>query len=156
MANEFIVNEFNKILDNSDFSPPLDLAMGTACIAANLKGLNIKIINLENKSSLADFFVLASATNITQAQAIADQICRITRGRGHRTLSVEGQKDGEWILIDFGNVIVHIFLEQAREIFNLDGLFASYSIVPIPQEFYFGVSPVLAEDVEAQFVKDYF
>lgn len=136
-SNDFITQEVEKIIKQQDLEFPLNLAMASAWILGNLKGLNLKIINTKKFSTLGDYYVLASATNITQSQAMAQTIQTQLKKHQCPILSVEGEDNADWILVDLGDVIVHIFLESTREVFDLDSLWDDAPIVEIPNEYYF-------------------
>ena len=74
MSRDYITNEISKIIDSKEFEAPLDLAMSSAWLLGNYKGINLKILDMTKTSSLSDYFVLASASNTTQAKAMADEI----------------------------------------------------------------------------------
>ncbi len=71
---------------------------------------------------MSDYFVLASATNQRQSQAMADAVEETMKARGRRPLSVEGYVGGSWILVDYGDVVFHLFQEDARRFYALERL----------------------------------
>ena len=71
---------------------------------------------------MSDYFVLASATNQRQSQAMADAVEETMKARGRRPLSVEGYGGGSWILVDYGDVVFHLFQEDARRFYALERL----------------------------------
>lgn len=86
-------------------------------------------------SSLADYFFICSASNQRQAQAIWDEIAKqMKEQRGDRAISVEGYGGGEWILGDFGDLIVHIFTPEKRAYYDLERLWRHAVNVPVPAE----------------------
>ncbi len=84
-------------------------------------------------SNFADFLVICSAGNQRQAQAIADEIERVMKSRGDPPVSIEGYDNAEWILVDFGDMVVNIFTESARSYYDLDRLFRDAANLPIPR-----------------------
>ncbi|HEY8279902.1 MAG TPA: ribosome silencing factor [Bdellovibrionota bacterium] len=86
------------------------------------KGENVVILNLESKSSVADYFVVCSGFSDRQVSAIADFISAEGRNAGIKVYNEEGMKEGRWALIDFGTVIVHVFQDHLRDYYNLEGL----------------------------------
>ncbi len=140
----YLDKEIDKVFDNKELVYPLNVAMSCAWIMGNMKGINLKILDVD-KSSLADYFILASASNHTQAQSMANTIVGQLRRKSLRARSVEGLIDSDWILIDLGDVIVHIFLENSRDFYKLDELWEDAKIVEIPSEYY------LTHDDEDQF-----
>ena len=111
-------------------------ALVCAWICGYLKGIQLKILNIKKISSLADYFILADARNSIQARSMANEISRQLKRLKLPRLSLEGNKDGDWILLDAKSVIVHIFVEPAREQYNLEALYAHGIPVPIPHEYY--------------------
>jgi ribosome-associated protein len=88
------------------------------------KGEDIKILDLQKlENSVSDYFVICSANSKTQAQTISDYIIHETRNFLHkRPISVEGEQNAFWILIDYGTVVIHIFQPEYREFYDLEGL----------------------------------
>lgn len=136
MSNEYIDKEVDKVVNQAGFEHPQNLAMATAWILGNFKGLNLKVLEVKRKSSLADYFVMGSATNITQAQSMAQEISYQLKKHGQKILSKEGL-NSDWILIDAGDILVHIFQDSTRSIYDLDGLWSDSTQVEIPQDYYF-------------------
>lgn len=136
MANAFIQKEVTKIIEDKNYEFPLNLAMASAWVIANFKGINLKIFESKG-SALCDYNVIASAQNTTQARAMIDEIQSALRQTGITTYSLEGANEAEWILLDLGDIIVHVFQENSRDIFDLDLLWKDFEQVQIPQEFYF-------------------
>jgi ribosome-associated protein len=138
MSAEFISQEIGKIIKDEKFEFPLNLAMATAWILGNFKGINLKVLDVTKSSSLTDFFVLGSATNPTMAQSMADEILRQMKDHGYEVISREGSKKGDdWILLDFGDIIVHVFLDISRNVYDLDNLWDNATEVEIPNSYYF-------------------
>jgi ribosome-associated protein len=86
------------------------------------KGRDIKALYIRELSTVADYFVLCTANSPTQIKAISDEIERLLELEGERALRVEGKRDGGWILVDFGVVVIHIFLKEMREFYSLERL----------------------------------
>jgi ribosome-associated protein len=80
------------------------------------------IISLENKSTIADFMMVASGTSQRQVGAMAEHLMEKLKAAGIRTAHVEGTKQGDWVLIDAGDVIVHLFRPEIRTLYNLEKL----------------------------------
>ena len=91
--------------------------------ALDKKAFNLDVLAVGDLTSIADYFVLTSATNERQAQAIADSIVeKLKKDMGVKPLLVEGATPGRWILLDFGDFIVHIFTEDVRRFYGLERL----------------------------------
>ena len=153
MSKNYIQQEVDKIVGDKSYDYPLNMAMAAAWIIGNMKGVNLKILNVHGKNALTDYFVMASTQNSVQSQSMADEIASQLKRNGLKIRSIEGGRDSDWILIDCGDVIVHIFLESAREIYELDQLWKDASVVEIPQSFYYSSD---REEQLDQSAKDYF
>jgi ribosome-associated protein len=138
MANEYIQAEVNKVISNTSFEFPLNHAMATAWIMANFKGDNLKIFDLQKSSALVDFAILATAQNATQARAMVDEISANLKHHGASIVSYEGYEQADWILLDTGDIMVHVFNGPARDVYDLDMIYAKNHQVKIPEDFYFG------------------
>jgi len=90
--------------------------------ALDKKAENPVVIDLRGLSSLADFFLILTASSDTHARTIADEIKRKFKEQGILPVSVEGYENANWILMDFGDVIVHVFKPEFRELYNLESL----------------------------------
>lgn len=97
------------------------------------KALNIKVLKIEELSSIADYFVIANGTSSTQIKALADEVEFKLEQEGIRIGHREGYADGRWVLLDYGPVIVHIFHPEAREFYNLEKLWADANEVDAQQ-----------------------
>jgi ribosome-associated protein len=137
MTKGHIIKEVDEIFDLEKYPYPLNAAMASALIIGNFKGFDLKIIDVEDKTSLADFFILGSTDNQTQSRAIAEEIEYQLKRKGFPAKSVEGKQNADWILLDHGDILVHIFSKDAREIYNLEELWKESKSVKIPQSFYF-------------------
>jgi ribosome-associated protein len=140
MLNPFIEKEVSKIIEENKAEFPKNIALACAWVIANFKGINIKIYDVSGSSSLCDYNIIASAQNTTQARAIVDILSPALKANNQEILSMEGVHEAEWILVDTGDVIVHLFLETSRDIFDLDTLWRKYDQVQIPKEYYFGAA----------------
>lgn len=110
--------------------PPLDaaeskaLAEAIAYVLDQKKGHEIKTLFVEDKTILADYFVICTGHSNTQVKALADEVEFKIGQRGVKPIHYEGRDNGSWALIDFGTVIVHIFDRAARDFYNLDKLWS--------------------------------
>tara|TARA_R110000868_G_scaffold352079_1_gene613308 strand:+ start:1307 stop:1777 length:471 start_codon:yes stop_codon:yes gene_type:complete len=137
MSNEFINAQVDKIVKDESYPYPLNIAMASTWIIGNLKGVNLKVLDVAKQSSLADYFVMGSATNSTMAKAMADEVIFQMKRAGHSIVSREGMAStADWILLDIGDIIVHIFLDSSRSAYDLDGLWNTAKHVGIPQDYY--------------------
>ncbi len=92
--------------------------------ALDKKARDIKVINLENITSIADYFVIMSGGSNRQVTGIADGITEKLKENGIRTHHTEGYQEAKWILLDLSDVVVHVFGDEDRTYYNLDGLWS--------------------------------
>ncbi len=113
----------------------LDERMLTALRAASdRKALNVVALDLRKIASFTDFFLIASGTNVRQVQAVADAVVEKLKEMGKRPARIEGYKSAEWVLLDYGDFIFHIFEDKARRFFDLERLWRDATPVPLPSE----------------------
>jgi ribosome-associated protein len=145
-----MTTEINKdylgVLESSEWKFPLNHAMLAAKIIADFKGENLKIFNMTEGGVLCDYNVVATAQNTTQARAMMDEIGRTFRNTGTKLQSVEGYNSADWILLDTGDVIIHVFQESTRDVYDLDHVFGERPQIKIPEEFYFGAQAPQQKD----------
>ncbi|MBX2812503.1 MAG: ribosome silencing factor [Myxococcales bacterium] len=107
------------------------MALEAARAAQDKKGQNLTIINLEGRSSYADMLVIATAYSERQTLAIADAI-HSTLKQQHNLHPMHREGHGAWILLDYGDIVVHVFHEDARAFYALDQLWADAPRVEVP------------------------
>ncbi len=112
-----------------------DRALLCAAYALDKKVLDLRILEVKGLSSLTDYLVIGTGRSDRQVQAIAESV-HLGLKKDHATLplGVEGMNDGRWVLIDYGDVMVHIFQEPVRAFYDLDGLWTEAPEIPIPSE----------------------
>jgi ribosome-associated protein len=106
--------------------------MAVRCAAAK-KATDIKVLDLKDVTSFTDYFVICSAANSRQGHAICDEIEKGLKEMGERPVSVEGFNPGEWILMDYGDFLVHIFSASARSFYDLERLWRHAKMLEIPE-----------------------
>ena len=89
------------------------------------KAEKIVSISLEGKSSIADFMIIANGTSSRHIIALSNQINTKLKEIGAQIFSIEGQREGNWILVDAGDVIIHLFREEVREFYKLDKMWSA-------------------------------
>lgn len=124
----------NQSLDETARSS--EKALACARTSVDKKGENVKVLDLTELSGFTDYFVITSGTSDRHVRAIADAIQSTFEASGKEIISIEGYADGRWILMDLGDVIVHIFLDALRDYYDLEGLWVDAPRVRIPSEFY--------------------
>lgn len=101
---------------------PKELALLAAKALDSKKGLDIKVLETGHLTTLADYFVICTATSSTQVKALADFCEKQLKDAGEPPHHIEGHRGGTWILLDFSSVVVHIFMDEAREFYDLERL----------------------------------
>ena len=109
----------------------LDTALVSAEAANDKKAFDILILDLRRFTFITDYFVICSGSNITQVSAIADWIGETLAKTGVHPSHIEGLTDSSWVLMDYGDVVVHIFVEQTRLHYALDKLWGEAARVPL-------------------------
>jgi ribosome-associated protein len=102
--------------------------------AGEKKAINSIVLDLREIASFTDYFLLMSGTNERQVQAISDGIVETLKKAGSPALRVEGYKTAEWILLDYGDFVVHVFDEKARKFYDLERLWRDSKQVELPAE----------------------
>ncbi|WP_329740990.1 ribosome silencing factor [Dyella sp. A6] len=87
-----------------------------------LKAKDIREIDVRGKTSIADLLVIASGTSARHVKSIADEVVKFAKKAGVMPLGVEGEQEAEWVLVDLGDVIVHVMLPRIREFYGLERL----------------------------------
>ena len=95
------------------------------------KTLEIKVINIENVSTLADYFIIASGTNHNQVQAMADNVDETLGRAGYEPKQIEGYQNANWILMDYRDIVIHIFDEENRLFYDLERIWRDGTVVEV-------------------------
>lgn len=109
-------------------------AIKCAALALDKKALDVKVLEIKDISSVADYLVIASGQSDKQTQAIAESVRQGLKKFG-KTLAIEGMRDGNWVVIDYGDVIVHVFRGEVRHYYDLDSIWSEAPTVTIPEEY---------------------
>lgn len=103
--------------------------------ASEKKAFAITALDLREIASFTEFFIICSGANVRQVQAISDEINeRLKKGLDARAVRIEGYRTGEWVLLDYGDFIVHIFEKEARDFYDLERLWRDAKKVELPEE----------------------
>ena len=97
------------------------------------KGQDIKVIDIHNVSVIADYFVIASGTNSNQVQAIVDNVEEQLGRAGFEAKQIEGNRNSSWILMDYGDVIVHVFDEENRLFYDLERIWRGGKVLEMDE-----------------------
>lgn len=92
---------------------------------ADAKGQDIKVLDVRGITDFTDYMIIASGTSSRHVQTLADKVCEHMRGFGLRPVGLEGESVGDWVLIDFGDVVAHVMRPQVRDFYNLEKLWGS-------------------------------
>jgi len=102
--------------------------------ASEKKALDVVVLDLREVASFTDYFVITSGTNERQVQAISDEVYETLKKAGSTAARVEGYKTAEWILLDYGDFIVHVFEEKSRRFYDLERLWREARRVALPAD----------------------
>jgi ribosome-associated protein len=103
--------------------------------ASDKKAHDLVALDLRAVASFTDYFLIASGTNARQVQAVADEVVeRVRKGAGFKPARVEGYQTGEWVLLDYGDFILHVLEDKARRFYDLERLWRDAARVPLPPE----------------------
>jgi ribosome-associated protein len=109
--------------------------LATLHAASEKKAIEPVVLDLREISSFTDYFVIVSGANERQVQAISDAVYESLKKAGHAAARVEGYKTAEWILLDYGDFVVHVFEQKARKFYDLERLWRESKRVELPPEF---------------------
>ena len=110
---------------------PYEIAGYAVSALDNKKAQDIKLLRTTDVTVLADYFVICTASSTTQIKTLSDEVERVLKEKGEDPLRREGYRSGGWVLIDFGCVIVHLFLQEARDFYTLERLWGDAESVDI-------------------------
>ncbi|MHB8447542.1 MAG: ribosome silencing factor [Rudaea sp.] len=95
-----------------------------------LKAKDVHEIDVRGKTSIADVLIIASGTSTRHVKSLADEVVKFVKKAGMMPLGVEGQREAEWVLVDLGDIIVHVMLPRIREFYGLERLWTVGDDVP--------------------------
>ena len=108
-----------------------DMATVAARAAASKLATDVVVIDVSGQLVITDLFVIASASNDRQVNAIVDEVEERMRVAGHKPARREGTKEGRWVLLDYVDIVVHIQHQDEREFYSLDRLWRDCPVLPI-------------------------
>jgi len=114
-------------------NPGLRRALVAAQTAEDNRGRDIVVLDVRDQTSIFDYFVIVTGTSRRQLHAISEEIDHaLEEGLGDRRMGIEGYRESRWILLDYGDVVIHIFEPETREYYALEDLWAQAKRVPYP------------------------
>jgi ribosome-associated protein len=131
-----VAARFRPKSDNAEFpraapAPPAKLVRGRALVALeklalraleDMKAVNVKVLDVRALTDVVDTMIVATGTSDRHVRAIAENVAALAKAAGRRPLGTEGRQDGEWVLIDLQDVLVHVMLPRVREFYALEQL----------------------------------
>jgi ribosome-associated protein len=113
----------------------IDKALAVAQAALEKKAYDLVVLEVEHLNSIADYFVIATGRSDVQVQSIARGIDERMHLEGHQAISVEGLPHAHWVVLDYDDVVIHVFYEPAREFYRLESVWGDAREVPLPEPF---------------------
>lgn len=108
-------------------------ALAIAKAASDKKAFDIVTLDIRRIPSVSDYFVIASGSSTTQVRAISDNITDVLKEKGERVWHTEGAREALWVLLDFGDVVAHVFLEETRRFYELEKLWGKVPKKRLPK-----------------------
>ncbi len=106
-----------------------ELAFHAYQLAKEKKALDLKLLEVGRISIIADYFLLCSGASVVQVHAISDHMIGSFKQAGHYALRIEGYREGWWVVLDYGGLVVHVFQDEARSFYDLDRLWHEAPVV---------------------------
>jgi len=117
----------------SSAAAALELVMLAARVAGETRGTDVRILDLRELTPVVDYFVVVTGSSRRQMHAMADEIEKVVKHDLHdRSRGSDGYEEGRWIVLDYGNVMVHLFDPEARTYWDLEGLWSDAARVAVP------------------------
>jgi len=98
------------------------------------KAIDPILMEVSRLTSFTDYFLVASGASTRQVQAMSQHMARRLRDQGFKTFGIEGEQEGHWVLMDYGDVVIHIFYQPVREFYDLEGLWTEAPRVEIDEK----------------------
>lgn len=113
---------------------PSELALAAAVAAADKKAKDILVLDISDLTPMTDYFVICSASSGTQLEAVARSVRDCLEEKGIRCKGTEGLDEARWALLDFGDIVVHVFRPEEREFYHLERLWGDARQIPFEAE----------------------
>lgn len=98
------------------------------------KARDIRLLDISEITTLADYFIIATGTSTTHVQSLADEIEEKLDKSGYKLHHKEGFRSGRWILVDYGNIVIHVFHDEERKFYNLERIWVDAKSIPVDSE----------------------
>lgn len=117
-------NQLKSRRSDNESNAPSEQVLRQRVLAAleELKARDVREIDVRGKTSIADLLIIASGTSTRHVKSLADEVVKFVKRAGMLPLGVEGQSEAEWVLVDLGDIIVHVMLPRIREFYGLERL----------------------------------
>ena len=116
------------------FSISTEMADKAVELLKNKKARDIRLLDIHELSTIADYFIIATGNSTTQVQAMSDELEEKMDLAGYEMHHKEGFRNGRWILLDFGNIIAHLFHDEERQFYNLERLWVDAKTILVDSE----------------------
>jgi ribosome-associated protein len=116
------------------FSISTEMANKAVELLKNKKARDIKMLDIHEVSTIADYFIIATGTSTTQVQAMADELEEKLSIQGYKMHHKEGFRNGRWILLDYGNIVIHLFHDEERKFYNLERIWVDAKTILVDNE----------------------
>ena len=123
------MTNLNEEMVSLENATPLEIAKAIEEFLDNKKGRDIKVLHVEDVSNIADYFVVCTATSNTHVKALSGEVEYQLERRGVNAYHIEGRDNNSWVVLDYCNVMVHIFNREARDFYNLEKLYENTTAV---------------------------
>ena len=97
----------------------------------NKKAIDISLLRIRDITIIADYFVICTAGSTTQLKTLSDEVERVLKEAGEMPLRREGHRSSNWVLLDYGSVIIHLFLQEARDFYTLERLWGDAEVIDV-------------------------
>ena len=113
---------------------PKELAKSVVEILSNKKAADLRMMEVTDLTTLADYFIIATGTSSTHLKTLAEEVEYVLKKQGVFPSRIEGRSGGNWVLIDYGAVVVHVLLSEAREFYSIERLWSDAKEAPSTEE----------------------
>ena len=120
-----------KIMEEKDLDYAKEMVKIAVAALEDKKGEDIRVIDISDVTVIADYFVIATGSNINQVQALVDNVQEALFKAGHETSKIEGYHTGAWVLLDYNHIIIHVFSKEDRLFYDLEKIWKNGKTVDV-------------------------